>query len=274
MRHAGARLYPKPVHRRTFLIVASAAFVAAFGACNPTGSAATLPEAQHRGELRVGLDASFPPLADVDAHGQIIGYEADVAGAIAGALGMTPVLHNIALDGLHDALLARKIDIVIAGWQYDARVTREIRFTAPYYNAGQVLLVREGTALPSGRSRLLAALAGKTIGVEAGSAAELLARTLRAVRLERFPSPDAAAAQLLDGLLDAVISDALSASEVMRARPGLAVAPDALTQEYLLAALRRSDSTLADRVTAAIEHMRRGGTLRRLASRWGLIWVD
>lgn len=248
---------------------------AVLAACRVPASTGGPREPLHITELRVGLDASFPPLADVATSGEIVGYEADVARAIASALALAPVLYNIPLDGLHDALLARKIDIVIAGWQYDGRLTREVTYTAPYYNAGQVLLVREGTPLPGGgRARLLAALAGKTIGVEAGSDAEVLARTWRDVRLERFPSPDAAADRLLDGTIDGLVSDAISASGVLRTRRGLAVAPDALSPEYLLAALRRRDGALTGRVTAAIERMRRDGTLRHLAARWGLIYVD
>lgn len=270
----GPLLRPRVV-RRTFLLLGAAVIPIINATCQAPEGAAGPRELLHVTELRVGLDASFPPLADVDSSGEVVGYEADVARAIASALAVTPVLYNIPLDGLHDALLARKIDIIIAGWQYDGRLTRAVRFTAPYYNAGQVLLVREGMLLPGGgRARLLAALAGKTIGVEAGSDAEVLVRTLRDVRIERFPSPDAAASRLLDGAIDGVVSDAISASGVLRTRPGLTFAPDALTQEYLLAALRRRDGALAGRVTAAIERMRRDGTLRRLAARWELIYVD
>lgn len=260
---------------RRILLLGAVALSTVTAACRMPGSGGEPHAPLHMTELRAGLDASFPPLAGVDDGGEVVGYEADVARAIAGALALAPVLYNIPLDGLHDALLARKIDIIIAGWQYDGRLTREVSFSAPYYNAGQVLLVREGTPLPGGgRARLLAALAGKTIGVEAGSDAEVLVRTLRDVRIERFPSPDAAAGRLLDGAIDGVVSDAISASGALRTHPGLAVAPDALTQEYLLAALRRRDGALARGVTAVIERMRRDGTLRRLAARWGLIYVD
>jgi ABC-type amino acid transport substrate-binding protein len=223
----------------------------------------------------VGLDASFPPLVDVDAAGQVVGYEADVAAAIAGALGLRPALLNITLDGLYDALLATRIDLIIAGLQRDAHMTREVSYTAPYYNAGQVLLLRQGSPAPEGgRDRVLAALAGKLVGVESGSDAELLLRRYPQVRAQPQSMPEAAADRLLAGALDAVLADAITASELVRARPALVASPGALTDEYLLAALRRRDSARAGRVTAAIERMRRDGSLRSLAARWRLIYVD
>ena len=102
----------------------------------------TLERVQATGELRVGLDASFPPFESLDANGNIVGYDADLARAIARALGAEPVFVNIGFDGLYDALQADRVDVVISGLPYDPRRTQDVIYSQPYFNAGQVLVVR------------------------------------------------------------------------------------------------------------------------------------
>ena len=102
----------------------------------------TLERVQATGELRVGLDASFPPFESLDAAGSVIGFDPDLADAIAEALGAEPVFVNVGFDGLYDALWAGRVDVVISGLPYDPRRTQDVNYSQPYFNAGQVLVVR------------------------------------------------------------------------------------------------------------------------------------
>ena len=106
------------------------------------GDDGTLEHVQATGELRVGLDASFPPFESLDANGNIVGFDPDLARAIAGKLGAEPVFVNIGFDGLYDALLADRVDVIISGLPYDPRRTQDVIYSQPYFNAGQVLVVR------------------------------------------------------------------------------------------------------------------------------------
>ena len=59
---------------------------------------------------------------------------------------MSHKLVNIGFDGLYDALLARRADIIISGLPYDPRWTEDVAYTANYFNAGQILVTRTGGA--------------------------------------------------------------------------------------------------------------------------------
>ncbi len=180
----------------------------------------SLAEIRRRGTLRVGLDASFPPFETIDETGQIVGLDVDIARAIAADVGVEAELVNIGFDGLYDALLARRVDVIISGLPYDPRWTQDVAYTTNYFNAGQVLVVPADEQVITG----VEDLAGRTVAVEWGSQAEMEAR-----RLQNLPSPsgrgdggegfillrqETAAAALdavLTGQADAAIVDAPSA---------------------------------------------------------------
>jgi ABC-type amino acid transport substrate-binding protein len=146
------------------------------------GDDGSLVDIRRRGVLRVGLDASFPPFEMLDANGQIIGLDVDIAQAIAADLGVQLEPVNIGFDGLYDALLARRVDVIISGLPVDPRLTQDVAYSHNYFNAGQMLVTRVDEAtMKSGTD-----LAGRSVAVEWGSQAEMEAR-----RLQNSPSPPA-----------------------------------------------------------------------------------
>ena len=161
-----------------------------------------LAEIRRRGTLRVGLDASFPPFETVDAAGNIIGLDADIARAIAADLGVRAEFVNIGFDGLYDALKIGRVDVVISGLPIDPLRTRDVAYSTPYFNAGQMLVTTRADV------QSVADVAGKTVAVEWGSMAELAARKLKesAPDVTISPQPDAETAlntdlAVVDGVL-------------------------------------------------------------------------
>ena len=143
-----------------------------------------LEEIRRRGVLRVGLDASFPPLEMLDAQGQVIGLDADIARAIAADLGVQVEFVNIGFDGLYDALKAERVDLLLSGLPVDPHLTQDVAYSVNYFNAGQVLVTTD----PAVQS--LEDLTGQTVAVEWGSMADMAARRLTVDGLEIIPQPD------------------------------------------------------------------------------------
>ena len=63
------------------------------------------PEAFPRGEIVIGIDASYPPFA-IDEGGILTGLDIDVAEAIATEIGLPARFVNIGYYGLYDALIS------------------------------------------------------------------------------------------------------------------------------------------------------------------------
>jgi len=246
------------------------------------GDDGTLEYVQATGELRVGLDASFPPFESLDANGNIVGFDPDLARAIAAKLGAEPVFVNIGFDGLYDALLADRVDVIISGLPYDPRRTQDANYSQAYFNAGQVLVVRaDDTAfalssdIPSeGRSGIPIPdlLAGRVVGVEWGSLADMEARRLKqdAEGIQTIPQPTAQDAlnALVAGQADAAIADAVSAYQFMgESDKGVRIA-EVLTDEPYVMATRIKSRRLADAIDVALAELHESGMLDSLRAKW------
>jgi ABC-type amino acid transport substrate-binding protein len=225
-----------------------------------------LAQIQRRGTLRVGLDASFPPFETIDAAGNIVGLDVDLARAIAADLGVEAELVNIGFDGLYDALLARRVDIVISGLPYDPRWTEDVAYTRNYFNAGQVLVTRR--AEPTLQN--VEDLAGHTVAVEWGSQAEMEARRLGQevegmTLLRQATAAEALDALLVSGQADAAIVDAVSGA---RAFPrGLRIVTY-LTDEWYAAAVHIDSRELLEAVNQSLTRLEESGAMARMQAEW------
>jgi ABC-type amino acid transport substrate-binding protein len=219
-----------------------------------------------KGVLRVGVDPSYPPFASVK-EGKIEGYDADLARAIASDLGVRVEFVPLALDTLYDALVAEKVDMLISALPFVYERQREVRYSTPYYQAGQVLVVRPG----EGRIVSINDLRGKRVGVELGSNADTEVRRLARTSIadmslnSTYQTPGEALDALARGDLDAVITDNTSAQSYEHAHPGaITVLSPTLTDEPYVVALPVKASGLTDRVNATIERLRQSGELARM----------
>ncbi|MEO8287726.1 MAG: ABC transporter substrate-binding protein [Chloroflexota bacterium] len=216
-----------------------------------------------RGTLRVGMDPTYPPFESLrDSKPE--GRDVDLARAIAADLGVQVEFKALALDTLYDALADRQVDMLVSALPFIYERQKEIRYSVPYYQAGQVLVVRTGeTAIKS-----VDDLRGKRVGVELGSNADTEARRLARTRLQTMQvRPDYhAAADALDALergeVDACIADNASAQEYAGQHTGaIAILSPPVTDEPFVIAMPVLASGLAERVDATINRLRASGEL-------------
>ena len=220
---------------------------------------------KERGVLRVGVDPTYPPFATV-RDGKVEGYEAELAELIAADLGVRVEFVPLALDSLYDALAAENVDMLISSLPFIYERQREVRYSQPYYDAGQTLVVRRGNT----RMKDAADLAGKKVGVELGSAADTEVRRLSragAYRLElvTFDTPQEALDALVKNEQDAVATDNTSAHAYAQTHPGsIAILSPLLTSEPYVIAMPAGATSLAAQVDATIIRLRASGELARM----------
>lgn len=162
---------------------------------------------QANGVWRVGMDPSFPPFETLDDAGQIVGFDVALAETIAAPWGVKVELVPIGFDSLLDALQAGKVDSVISALPYDERLTKDVAYSAPYFEAGIFLAVRTGSTITSTE-----ALANRIVGVEWGSMGDMVGRRLQratpGLQLKPFDTPTAAITALVEeGAVDAILLD-------------------------------------------------------------------
>jgi arginine/lysine/histidine/glutamine transport system substrate-binding and permease protein len=219
------------------------------------------------GVLRVGMDASFPPFEMIAAGGALQGFDVDLARELGCRLGLEVTFTaNLPYDGLYDALAVGQVDLVASALVIDPSRTADFAYSTPYFDAGQVLVVRHGQ---TGIERM-EDLAGQRLAVELGSLGDETARAwsgrLADLSVVQQETAQAALALLAQGGADAALVDHVSALAAGAAALEIVGAP--VVEEPLALAMRADDRGLQRAVDRALAAMEADGTLERLLGRW------
>ncbi|GEM77802.1 transporter substrate-binding domain-containing protein [Vibrio superstes] len=103
----------------------------------PTLASSTpnLDKINDRGTLRVGM-STFVPWAMRNKHGDLIGFEIDVAKRLAADSGWKVEFVPTAWDGIIPSLLSQKFDVIIGGLSITEARSKSVLFTDPYSHSG------------------------------------------------------------------------------------------------------------------------------------------
>jgi len=260
-------LYLKSHPRHATAIVAVIVIgVALWLALSPKPQDEVWSRVQASGALRVGIDASYPPFETLDENGQIVGFDADLANEIGKRLGLRVEFINIAYDGLLDALLTDRADVLISALADLPQVAGKAAFTLPYYNAGDTLIVVADSGIQS-----MEDMSGRTLAVEFGSGGDVEARAwerrLSQLTVKRFPDPNAAVAAVISGEADGALVDGIAARLAVGQNPRLALAGN--VNDVLFAiAVPSKGIELRKQLNQTIKEMSSDGTNFQLIVRW------
>lgn len=158
--------------------------------------------------IRFLTDDDYPPLDFALSDGALSGFNVDIARAICEELNIGCTIQARRWDTLIDSLETGKGDAVIASIASSPAVREQIDFTQPYYLTPARFATRKDSPLSEPSP---AALAGRSVGVVAGSAHQAYLATFfpRAVA-KTFPNFAALHDALKAGAVDAVFADGLS----------------------------------------------------------------
>jgi polar amino acid transport system substrate-binding protein len=229
----------------------------------------SLERVRQAGVLRIGLDASYPPFEEIDGEtGEIRGLDVDLARELGRRLDVEVEIINSGWDGLYDALEADRFDVVISGLVYDPWQTDRVAYSISYFNAGQVLVVREDEQSIT----RVGDLKGRTLGVEVGSEGDVqgheLRKRLRDLTLSPYPAPAEVLSAVRQGEVDAALVDAISARQFIRAEGGVRIVGEPVSDDLYVVAVRLEDQALLKAINAALVEMRDDGTLSHLMDKW------
>jgi polar amino acid transport system substrate-binding protein len=255
---------------------------------------------QEQGVIRVGMEANWVPFEYVDGTGQLSGFDVELARQLGDRLGLEVQFYaNLSFDGLYDALTAGQVDVVISAVVVDVGRSADFAYSTPYFDAGQVLVVRPGQQEATSAAGLsideMQDLGDRVLAVELGSDGDTVARRwarrLAGLSLLHTDSADAALAAVASGQADAALTDRATALMALKARavvpgepPGqapaqregtegeaggsLCISGDPVTDEQYAVVLLGESDELLNALNAALAEMRRDGTLKELEKKW------
>jgi polar amino acid transport system substrate-binding protein len=224
-----------------------------------------LNEVYRRGALYVGIEGDNPPFAFLE-NDQVVGLDADIARALAAALGVDVQFVVMGYDGLYDALQVGRVDVLISALWVDPDLWEDFRYSVRYFDAGQLLVTQVGSRIADPTD-----LEGAALAVEFGSEGDVWARRqarrLKSLDIKPYDAPVA--------VLDALAADAVDAAVIDRVafmaytREGVALVEAAVVSEEPYAAVTRAESArLREALDAALSAMIEDGRVDALVEKW------
>ena len=196
--------------------------------------------------------------------GVIIGFEVEIAEALARELGVRAKFHQNDWSNLVPSLERGDFDLALNGLEDTPARRARLRLSRPYFTYGETLAVRTGSSLHT-----LAELAGRRIGTLNQTVAQDLLQTQRAEVVlyegQQEPYLDLAQGRVEGVLLDHVIADRYGCGQ-----PGLSCVKQDLARGTYVIGMRPSDVELAARVDAALSSLIQSGKLRGILEHWRL----
>ncbi|HLZ81126.1 MAG TPA: transporter substrate-binding domain-containing protein, partial [Ktedonobacteraceae bacterium] len=293
--------------RRTFFIVGLASSLIALGGaawwitaarssalppCMPSSSPTIASDGvMTAGVLLWGADpgtdntpsSGGAPYVFLNDNGDPVGFEVDIANAIAQLMGITQEFYHAQYTSLDSNLQSRQMDIILNGWEITTDHLRDETFSVPYYRYSQQLVVRANDALFSqytlSSQITLAELKRYTFGTGAGYKAFDLLQAA-GIKVLSFDDPVGA---LKSGQVDIIMIDmpivayyiqgiGLDATGDNTLRPiGKSLFADS-TSNYVIG-FRKNDpdaDKLRMEIDNALSTLKQNGTLKRIYQQWGL----
>lgn len=234
------------------------------------------PDLSDLARLRFLTTADFPPFSFLDAAGRLTGFHVDLARAVCGELGLLArcEIQAVPFDELEAALALGEGEAIVAGLAVTDDTRQRLSFSRPYLQFPARFVMRG--RLPDNAS-LPDTLAGKRVGVMAGSAHERMLRSYFAdTRPVTYDRADWMLGDLKEGKVDAVFGDGLRlsfwlggpASESCCAfAGGPYLAPEFLGRGLTIAT-RKDDTALAQGFNFALREIHDKGVFAELYLRY------
>ncbi|MBP6961345.1 MAG: basic amino acid ABC transporter substrate-binding protein [Thermotogae bacterium] len=205
-----------------------------------------------RGYLVMGTNATFPPFESFNTQNEVVGFDVDIGKAIAAKLGVTLRVVDFAFDGLIPALQADKFDIILAGMTITEERKKVVLFSDPYFDAGQVIVVRKGYK----HFTDVAELTNEKVAVQMGTTGDLMATEVAGIVLTRFPHFTEALMELALRRVNAVVIDSSTADAYVDFNPNLEVGSPVLSAESYGAAIKKGNEELLDFVNQVLKELK------------------
>lgn len=223
----------------------------------------------------VGFDAEYPPYGYMGDDGEYTGFDLELAQAVCDLEGWELVKTPINWDSKDMELDSGSIDCIWNGFTMTGR-EEDYTWSKPYVDNSQVIVVKKDAGISA-----LSDLAGKTVGVQAASAAlqvlqdeeqqKALADTFAG--LQEFADYNSAFVELQAGAVDAIAMDIGVAKYQIENRDNgedYEILEEHLNSEKYAIGFKKGNTELCDTVNADLDKLLADGTFDKLAEKYEL----
>lgn len=224
--------------------------------------------------LVLATHPGYAPYESIDAQGNIVGFDIDLAKAIAEHLGKELKIVQAQFDSLILGLRQGKCDLVMAGISITADRTKEVAMV-PYHgeSVSEVALVF-WEHIPENLCDLksIAQSEKPTIAVMQGTWQELFLNKVSGISCRSLDSNTDLIMDLKYGKSAAALFEGHVALALQQKIPELKIVSHPLPKEYHVLgdgiAIQKQNETLIQQVQDAVLHLKKTGVMAKLEAEW------
>ena len=248
------------------LLLISAFLLVACGAAAATGS--IHEQALEKGVVRIGVRNDNPPMSFIDESGDWVGFDVELANALANQLGLEPQL--VVVDGTTriSFLQNGEVDMSVASMNHTLERDDAIDFSITYFWDNQSFLIRKDTY------DSIDELIGQTVAANAGSSvipswqAYVAERGGPQAEIVQFEDKLAAMQALRDGAVEGYSEDNITLLSLAAGDPNLELLPGGHNPVQFGVGVPNNDSVWRDQINYALQELWKDGTYQEIYDRW------
>lgn len=210
--------------------------------------------------LRIAIDSPYPPFAYTDPEtGKLTGFDYDIAVEICRIMNRECEISIVAFDNIIPEIVAKKIDIGVAGMAKTAEREEKVLFSDKYFRSSSVFMGFPGSITAS-----VEGLKGKKIGVQHKTTQETYLRNTfgEVAEIVTFSNFDEIMAATLNKTIDVAFVDGLPGYAFLKTDKGENL--DIVGEPIMLGSgscivLDKSLTKEREAINEAIQTMRKSG---------------
>ncbi|MBC8570048.1 amino acid ABC transporter substrate-binding protein [Zongyangia hominis] len=231
-------------------------------------SSASTPAGGEKTDFIVGLDVSFPPMGFMSEDNEIVGFDIDMARAVAEKLGLELKLQPIEWSAKDMELNNGNIDCIWNGMTITEERQENMLLLRPYMANNQFIVVAKDSAIKTKSD-----LAGKIVAVQTDSSGEealnddpIKDEVAEVVSMADYVS---ALNDLKIGRIDAVVIDEVVARYYVEKEPdNFTIIEESLKKEQYAVGFKKGNTEFAQKVQDAFDELVEDGTAAEISSKW------
>ena len=235
-----------------------------------TSASPVIDRILQRGELVVGMAGSMPPLNMTTKEGELIGYEVDLARAMAGAMGVRAKLKVMPFAELLSALQSGKIDLILSNMTITPGRNLKVAFVGPYFTSGKAFLTKIKTIALAGDAADIDGKKTKLVALKGSTSQAFVEKIIPDATLITAKDYDEAVDMVLQDKVHAMVADyPICVVSVFRyPNKGLLSVVTTLTYEPIGVGVPAGDPLLVNWVENFMGIAEKTGLLEALKGKW------
>lgn len=212
--------------------------------------------------LHFATSAIYPPF-EYSEHGEIKGFDIDLARLIAKELGKEAVFDNMQFSTVLPAISSGQDDIAIATISITEARKINFDFSEPYYFDGIASVYRSNQPIITPNQ-----LKGKKVAVQLGSIMEIwLRETFPQAEITALDNNNQAIESLISGYVDVVLMDGVQGKIFSKKHTELSYSLIAKA-DYGYALAVKKGSPLTTKINEALQKLKKNGAIQKLENTW------